>query len=156
MEQEDIERIVTAALAALYEQNIGILRLDVAERTICARLAALLQAFFEQHEVHTEYNRHGVDPKEIQLPNAQGVLTTSRVHPDIIVHQPGHDEENILVIEAKKTTNVIPDEADLAKLAQIKRQIGYRFALFLRLPTGPDATVAGIRTIWVGDQGGVF
>lgn len=149
MEQEDIERIVTAALADLYEQNLGILRLDVAERTICARLAALLQPYFDRHEVHTEYNRHGIEPKEIELPDAQGVLTTSRVHPDIIVHQPGHDDENILVIEAKKTTNAISDDADLAKLAQIKHQIGYRFALFLRLPAGPDAAAAGIRTVWV-------
>lgn len=149
MEQENIERIVVAALAALYEQNLDILRLDVAERTICARLAALLQPAFPRHEVHTEYNRHGVFPKEIELPDAQGVLTASRVHPDIIVHQPGHDEENILVIEAKKTTNVIPDEADLAKLAQIKRQIGYRFALFVRLPAGPNAAAAGVRTVWV-------
>lgn len=86
MEQEDIERIVTAALTTLYEQNVAILRLDVAERTICARLAALLQPSFNRHEVHTEYNRHGIDPKEIDLPNAQGVLTASRVYPDIIVH----------------------------------------------------------------------
>lgn len=149
MEQEDIQRIVSAGLTALYEQNLAILRLDIAERTICARLAALLQPSFDRHEVHTEYNRHGVDPKEIVLPDAQGVLTASRVYPDIIVHQPGHDEENILVIEAKKTTNVIPDEADLAKLAQIKRQIGYRFALFLRLPAGRDADAANIRTVWI-------
>ena len=149
MEQEDIERIVTAALATLYEQNLGILRLDVAARTIWARLAALLQPSFDRHEVHTEYNRHGVFPQEIELPNAQGVPTTGRVHPDIVVQQPGHDEENILVIEAKKTTNAIPDEADLAKLAQIKRQIGYRFALFLRPPSGPGAAAACIRTVWV-------
>ena len=75
---------------------------------------------------HTEYNRHGVEPKDIELPNTQGVLTRNRVNPDIIVHQPGHDDEDILVIEVKKSTNAIPDDADLLKLEQIKRQIGYR------------------------------
>jgi hypothetical protein len=149
MEQDEIERIVSAALAALYEQDIRILRLDVAERTICARLAALLQPSFARHQVHADYNRHGIYPKEIELPDAQGALTRNLVSPDIIVHQPGHDEENVLVIEAKKTTNAIPDEADLAKLAQIKSQIGYRFALFIRLSAGPDASAAGTRMIWV-------
>jgi hypothetical protein len=33
MEREEIERIVTAALTTLYEQNLAILRLDVAART---------------------------------------------------------------------------------------------------------------------------
>jgi hypothetical protein len=53
------------------------------------------------------------------------------------------------VIEAKKTTNIASDDADLHKLAQIKRQIGYRFALFLRLPAGPGAARDAVRLIWV-------
>ncbi len=103
------------ALEILYEENLDILKVDVAERTICGQLAGILQQRFDHYAVHLEYNRHGVKPKEIAMPDAQGVLTTSRVSPDIIIHQPGHDEENILVLEAKKTTNAIPDDADLAK-----------------------------------------
>jgi hypothetical protein len=73
----------------------------------------------------------------------------SWIFPDIIVHQPGHDEENLLVIEVTKSTNVVSDEADLRKLEKIKEQIASRFAVFLRLPTGQNAARAGARMIWV-------
>lgn len=149
MEQEELERIVNDTLDRLYERDTVAIRANVAERTLCGRLAALLQPHFGDHDVHPEYNRHGVDPKEIELPNEQGVLTANRVSPDIVVHQAGHDRENLLVIEAKKTTNVVADDADLWKLEQIKRQIGYRFALFLRLPAGPGAARENVRLVWV-------
>jgi hypothetical protein len=75
--------------------------------------------------------------------------TSARVYPDIIVHQPGHDRENILVIEVKKKTNSTSDDADLNKLVHIKQQIGYRHALFLRLSTGAVAAVDKVREVWV-------
>jgi hypothetical protein len=102
MDKAEIEEILLQALHALYAADLQILRLDVAERTICAQLAQHLQRSFPNHRVHTEYNRHGIDPKEIDLPDADGNLTSHRVYPDIIVHQPSHDQQNILVIEAKK------------------------------------------------------
>ncbi|RWJ32031.1 hypothetical protein [Mesorhizobium sp.] len=149
MDQEDLDRILNAAIDELYARDQQMIVVDVAERTLCARLAANLQHSFQEHSVHAEYNRHGVDPKEIDLPNADGVLTSMRVFPDIIVHQPGHDRENILVIEVKKSTNAMPDEADLRKLERIKEQIGYGFAAFLRLPAGEGAARANVRMTWV-------
>lgn len=149
MERAEIEAVLRAALNTLYQEELAILQRDVAERTICAKLAAILQRSFEHHAVHAEYNRHGVNPKAIEVPDALGVLTRARVSPDIIVHQPGHDDENLLVIEAKKTTNPVADDGDVAKLAQIKGQIGYRFAVFLRLPAGPNAEAGATQIRWV-------
>lgn len=149
MQSSEIEGVVTKAIAELYSQNLQILQLDVAERTICAQLAGILQKLFVRHSVHAEYNRHGVEPKEIELPDAQGVLSRRRVNPDIIVHHPGHDAENILVIEVKKSTNAVSDDADLAKLEQIRRQLDYRYALFIRLSTGPEANEADVRVVWL-------
>lgn len=149
MERADVEQILTQALQALYAEELEIIRRDVAERTICGQLSRILQRSFAQHAVHTEYNRHGVDPKEIELPNENGILTRNRVNPDIVVHQPGHDRENIAVIEVKKSTNAVPDEADLVKLARIKHQIAYQHAVFLRLPTGDGADHRNIRVLWV-------
>lgn len=148
-EHADIERILIDAIEVLYAENLEILRRDVAERTICGQLAAILQRRFPKQDVHVEYNRHGVEPKEIAFPDAQGVPTNKRVSPDIVVHQPGHDEENILVIEVKKTTNATPDEPDLVKLRLIKEQIHYRFAAFLRLPAGPATRPQDTRIEWV-------
>jgi hypothetical protein len=149
MDKDALEKILNAALDTLYAGDHAIIAVDIAERTLCARLVAILQEYFKDHAVHAEYNRHGVHPKEIDLPDADGVLTSARVNPDIIVHQPGHDDDNILVIEVKKTTNILPDGPDLRKLALIKDQIAYRFAVFLRLPAGEGAGRADVRTIWV-------
>jgi len=149
MEQADAGRILTEAIEALYEENIGILRLNVNERTICGQLRAILERSFKNHDVHAEYNLHGVDPKEIELPDETGVLTSSRVYPDIIVHQPGHDDENLIVIEVKKSTNPAPDQRDLIKLELIKQQLGYEHAVLMRLPTGNGANVSDVRVTWV-------
>lgn len=149
MEREELERILNEALDILYMQGRAIIAVDAAERSICARLAAILQRYFEDLSVDTDYNRHGVYPKEIDLPDADGVLTANLVSPDVIVHTPGHDDGNLLVIEAKKTTNPQPDGPDLRKLEQIKGQIGYRFAAFLRLPAGATAARADVRITWV-------
>lgn len=54
-----------------------------------------------------------------------------------------------MVIEVKKTTNSSPDAADLEKLRLIKDQLRYRYALFLRLPAGPDADKRNVREVWV-------
>ncbi|WP_026790000.1 hypothetical protein [Pleomorphomonas oryzae] len=144
-----IEEILTKSLSDLYAEEGMLFKLDVAERTICARFAAILQRYFTNHSVHAEYNRHGVYPKEIDMPNADGVLTSSLVSPDIIVHLPGHDQANILVIEAKKTSNPMSDLADLSKLERIKHQIGYQHAVFLRLPIGDDALAENVQISWV-------
>jgi hypothetical protein len=149
MDEDSLRAIMAAALGALYQEELAILQFDVGERTICASLAAILKRAFDNHSVHVEYNRRGVVPKGIDLPDSKGVPTHGRVFPDIIVHRPGHDDDNLLVIEVKKTTNPVGDEADIAKLAQIKQQIGYDFAVFLRLPTGPDADPADIRAVWI-------
>ena len=107
-----------------------------------------MQRSFDHHSVHAEFNRHGIYPKEIEFPDAEGVLTVARVFPDIIVHQPGHDDENLLVIEAKKTTNSARDDEDIAKLVQIKRPLEFQFAAFLRLPAGENAALEDLRIIW--------
>ena len=152
IDSRSLERILISSLDTLYANSLEIIVSDVAERTLCARLAAILQRNFDEYDVDVEYNRHGVRPKDIELPDADGVLTSNRVSPDIIVHQPGHDDANLLVVEVKKTTNAQPENSDLFKLAQIKEQLSYRFAVFLRLPAGATADRADVRLVWVPEQ----
>lgn len=149
MKQDEIGHILIESIEALYAEDLVILRLDISERALCNQLRAILQRSFANHAVHAEYNRHGIHPKEIELPDAEGLLTLARVFPDIIVHQPLHDEENLLVLETKKSTNPIGDDADLAKLAQMKHQLGYQCAAFIRLSTGPSASFDNIELLWV-------
>ena len=69
------------------------------------------------------------------------------VFPDIIVHKRGTDE-NLLVIEMKKTTSKKTDTTyDLGKLKAFKSQLGYQFAIFIKLQTDGKAGIDEIQ--WV-------
>jgi hypothetical protein len=149
MGEDEVRALVEKSVETLYDEEFKIISFDVGERTICACLAAILKRFVGQRSVHVEYNRRGVFPKDIELPNAAGNLTQNRVFPDIIVHDPGHDDANLLVVEVKKTTNNVPDDLDVAKLKLIKDQIRYDFAVFIRLPTGENAKLEDVRFVWV-------
>lgn len=149
MDEQEIRGVLTAAVERLQREEAKIIGADVAERTICACLAAILQQSFPDHSVHVEYNRHFVHRKEIRLPDVNGNLVSKRVFPDIIVHQPGCDDNNLLVIEVKKTTNQCQDHEDIYKLQLIKEQIRYQFAAFIRLPFGPNADPDDFRLIWL-------
>ncbi|CUX10241.1 hypothetical protein [Agrobacterium deltaense] len=85
-----------------------------------------------------EYNRKGpgLEPKDIKMPDENGDLTTNRVFPDIIVHEPGHNLRNLLAVEVKKSTNPAGDEHDHAKLQALCDRLRYQNGLFLRLSTG--------------------
>lgn len=149
MNEDDVKAIVNAALVALYAEERDIIACDIGERTISSALAFLLKDEFPDHRVHVEYNRHGIYPKEIELPDVDGELTDSKVFPDIIVHLPGHDENNLLAIEIKKSTSSRSDERDLMKLQQLRQEFGYAHALFLRLAMGEGASVEGCTLTWV-------
>lgn len=148
MDQDEIEAIIIAAIARLYEEEAQAIQYDVAERMLSARLAALLAPSFSSHRVHAEYNRHGIDPKGIEMPDADGNPSFKLVYPDIIVHRPGTDDENLLVIEMKKSTNKMENQQDLEKLDRIKYQLGYAHALFIRLPAGNGAAAENADYIW--------
>ncbi|WP_212742330.1 hypothetical protein [Sphingopyxis sp. L1A2A] len=149
MEEDEIKEKVSAALEALYVEEGQIIGFDIGERTISSCLAWLLKPYFPDHAVHVEYNRHGVYPKEIELPDAEGELTDNKVFPDIIVHVPGTDDHNLLAIEIKKSTSNRSDERDLMKLAKLKQEIGYAHALFIRLKMGNDASHEACILDWV-------
>jgi len=151
VDRAELEPLITAALTQLYEQEQDIIRQDANERTICSSLAWIMRPQFPKHRVHAEYNRRGegVEPKELEWPDNDGNPTHKTVFPDIIVHHPGHDRENLLVIEVKKTTNGNGDEGDLAKLDKLCWQLRYRHGLFLRLPAGKGAAFDGITMQWI-------
>jgi len=57
-------------------------------------------------------------------------------------------QDNLLVIEVKKSTNTESDDKDLAKLVAFKVQLGYGNALFIRFVTGENKV--GIkRKVWM-------
>jgi hypothetical protein len=144
-----VEEALNAALDLLVRNDADILRIDINERTISHRLANYLEPYFPGWKVDCEYNRDHDDPKRLDIIRRN--LTSddtqaTTVFPDIIVHRRG-TTENLLVIEMKKTTSRESDKHDLGKLDAFRQQLGYLFAVFVKVKT--DGNV-GIDTIkWV-------
>jgi len=150
MDHDELVEAMQSCLELLYDQDFQILAQDIGERAVCGRLAMLMAATFPQHDVDIEYNRKGlgIEPKDIEMPDENGNLITSRVFPDIIVHERGNNLRNLLVVEVKKSTNTVPDEHDHAKLQALCWQLEYQNGLFLRLSTGPEANLRSVQYDW--------
>jgi len=145
MEQDEIQQKIKIAIKQLFCRDHKLLDIDVNERTITHRLAMYLQKQFPDWDVDCEYNRKGHDNvKRLNLPvdsTLSDCTEAVTVYPDIIVHH-RTTEENLLVIEVKKSSSIIPKERDLEKLRAYKSQLGYRYAVFLRFATG-NAKISG-------------
>jgi hypothetical protein len=106
--EESIVRKVHDALQLLLKKDIDLLYIDVAERTIAARLASYLQSLFPEWHVDVEYNRDGHNPKRIMLPYHQDFnpdnTANPTVSPDIIVHRRRTDENLLDIIGIKSNT----------------------------------------------------
>ncbi|MGA8153282.1 MAG: hypothetical protein WB952_20190 [Terriglobales bacterium] len=121
-----------AALARLVADDRDLLLLDANERAITGRLGMYLQELFPEWNVDCEYNRILAFVKEVTV---NGEIT--RVVPDVIVHQ-RNTGNNLAVFEVKKQGNAGRDDDDRRKLRALRDQLGYRFAGFLKLRTGPE------------------
>lgn len=144
-----IEKALHNALDVLLRADADILEIDINERTISHRLANYLEPHFPGWNVDCEYNRNHDDPKRlnIQRRNVSSDDTqATTVFPDIIVHKRGTDK-NLLVIEMKKTTSQEEDNYDFNKLRAFKQQLGYRFAVFVKVKT--DGRIGIDRIEWV-------
>lgn len=110
---------------------------DVNERSISHRLAVYLEGEFRCWDVDCEYNRNHDVSKRLSFeseniePNDTHAAT---VFPDIIIHK-RNSTKNLIVIEMKKTTSGRGEAYDLKKLRAFKDQLGYEFAIFVKIRT---------------------
>jgi hypothetical protein len=126
---------MVTALDELLGNDRSLLEADANERAITHRLGVYLAVLFPSWDVDCEYNRDGHEVK---------ALSGQVVVPDVIVHRRG-TQENLLVIEVKKTTSNESDEADKKKLRAFREQLGYQNALFLKLACGLER--AGVEEV---------
>lgn len=144
-----VEAALGEALDQLLRADAGLLQADANERSISHRLAGYLETFFPGWNVDCEYNRDRHEPKRLEIRPRQiqsDDTQATTVFPDIIVHRRG-TSDNLVVIEMKKTTSREDDDNDLHKLQAFKEQLGYRFAIFVKVTTGGVSQVADVR--WV-------
>lgn len=144
-----VESALDNALKQLLRSDSAILAMDVNERSISHRLASYLEPFFPGWNVDCEYNRNHDDPKRLII-RRRRILSddtqATTVFPDIIVHRRGTDD-NFVVIEMKKTTSQEADNYDLEKLHAFKEQLGYQFAIFVKVRTGGEPIIESVQ--WV-------
>ncbi len=133
-----IKEKTAAALQQLIAEDSYLLVQDVNERSISHKLAGYLEQRFEGWDVDCEYNRNHDDPKRLNIPRKETQSNDTHattVFPDIIVHR-RHTDQNLLVIEINKSTNRFGDDYDLQKLEKFKQELGYQYAVFIKLRAG--------------------
>ena len=125
---DEVQRRLGVALQKFNDNDQILLRYDVHECCIAARLAMYLQAEFPQYSVDTEYSRDGgVAPKRLALPAQCGRKKHGVVRPDVIVHHRGPEGLNLLVLELKKSVSAVPPQCDHNRIRAFRRVFGYAF-----------------------------
>src|SRR6266446_6240268 len=109
MKELEVRARLEAAIRAFMARDRYLLKYDLREECISARLAYYLQPAFKRHSVDVEYNRAGDLAKRLRLPEEcakkRDRYGRALVLPDVIVHRRGAKGPNVLVIEIKKTSN---------------------------------------------------
>lgn len=134
---------VKSGVEALFRHDGLLLAINASERAICHRLAMHITPLFDEWDVDCEYNRDGHDhPKLVNDLKAILHDPDDSVFPDVIVHKRTAfgQENNLLVIEVKKTTSNESSDVDHEKLRIFTTDFGrqemnynYRFGLFLKI-----------------------
>jgi hypothetical protein len=147
--RRELRKRVDKALDSLLAADAELLERNAAERAIGGRLAAHLAPLFPDHHVDVEYDRHGLEPKAVDLPPECRGGGRRRVVPDIVVHRRGSDDQNLLAIELKKETNRESRDCDRAKLKAMRKQLNYQAGVLIDLPAGPGARERRVKQEWI-------
>ncbi len=138
MDKDNIRVKVEGILASFLSVEADLFINNASEQAMTHRLAVLLEKDFSEWNIDCEYNRNQDEVKRlIYAISSEHHVEAKDVVPDIIIHE-RMTENNLLVIEVKKSTNLETDEKDLAKLRAFKEQLGYQNAFFVRFLVGTD------------------
>ncbi|MFZ2815335.1 MAG: hypothetical protein WAZ63_12190 [Rhodoferax sp.] len=152
----EIKTKTLKCLKILEKNEKVIIQNDINERTIAHKFAEYLQIEFSAFNVDVEYNRNfengRYEPKQASLiinvfeESYQKAKDTNQdisefmkqvtTYPDIIIHQRGNNDKNLLIIEIKKDNNKSDwriDEKKLEAFTRRKEEEGYNYILGMHL-----------------------
>lgn len=178
MRQEEIVTLVKSGMQTLTEKDDWLLTNDLSERSIAHRLAHYLEHLFIGYDVDCEYNGAihdgGYQRKkvhmvkrdllhiEMELRERERHLEVDETiersaYPDIIIHKRGHNDDNLCIIEIKKTTNIVGASYDEIKLRsytrhELDKALCYQLGLFIEIVTGSDKRDCLIRYFKNGEE----
>lgn len=137
MNQNQIVEKLETAYKKLIKEDEHLFRVDANERSLTHKYAEYIQQEFPEWRVDCEYNRNGPDIKKIE--SLKKSISSDNpdavsVYPDIIIHQRDTDD-NLVVVEAKKSNNT---ESDDEKLQCYKQDLKYQYAFAVKFLIGDD------------------
>jgi|SRR5579859_202707 len=162
MKEVEIIDKIKVAINVLFSNDAWLLHNDLSEKSITHKLAEYLQPLFLDYNVDCEYNgnvdrvsgrkRIGVLKsdleekgllKESEIIGADDEIADRLVYPDIIIHKRGTNEQNLCIIEVKKSTSKIPFDYDVLKLnaytnSYYGNDLKYKIGLFVEFVTGTE------------------
>lgn len=131
----ELKAVVDNALQQLMNEKPCLFQIDAHEVTIAHRLALYLEPSFPKWHVDIEYNRD----KDVVKRMGNG----EKMRPDVIVHERRKSDNNVLVIEMKKSNNREGTSADTARLAEMTSPDGrYKYQYGLMLVFGSAKSAA--------------
>lgn len=160
MEFEEINEALEIGLEKVKTADRYLLEHDVSERSISHKLACYLSEQFYEYNVDCEYNSNGLadaEKKYIRLlseiaanlgmmreTDGEEEIINRNVYPDIIVHLRGYGDQNLLIIEMKKTSSTVASEYDYEKLRRYTspeygNELNYSFGAFIFIGVGGNA-----------------
>jgi hypothetical protein len=176
MEQGEIIHKINIAVDILFSNDSWLLEKDLNERSISHKLAMYLQELFLKYNVDCEYNgnvddesgrkRIGVLRRELE---DKGLLTEKEVsqeytdvivrsvYPDIIIHTRGNNDNNLCIIEIKKSTNDLSYDYDELKLLAYTtnyygNNLEYDLGIFIEFKTKQAEMKASMRFYSEGQE----
>lgn len=141
--KEQVEALINSALDMLYTKDSYLIDNSpyhnetdgihhVGERSIVFRLAHYMQnimdeySCFENYVLDCEYNRNGTDRE--MLPSF-----TNGICPDVIIHNRGNNDNNLLIMEVKTYWNS-DNKRDKVRIREFLDESGeYRFSFGISL-----------------------
>lgn len=135
MQDNEIDSLVQQAAALVLQNDLWLLSNDTSEQSISHKIAFYLQPLFNDYNVDCEYNGDfdkqnnkksisvlKMDLEQIGLLRSKEAndlekeFTERAVFPDIIVHRRGTNNDNLCIVEVKKSTSKVSYDYDYIKL----------------------------------------
>ena len=153
---EEILELINLSISSFIQNEHALLKRNLNEQLLSARLAHYLSLNFNKYDVDAEYNgdinkpndRKALDiaSHEIELIGKKANANDRyKITPDIIIHIRGTNEENLVVIEVKKDVSAeLNKKFDLIKLRHLTtnysgNHYNYKLGIAIVFGTGENA-----------------
>lgn len=156
MNTTEILTKIDLAISTLISNDLYLLERELSEKSISFKLAEYLQPLFNGYNIDCEYNGDYDKPNDVK---ALAIAATRlqeigidpndknnyRINPDIIIHNRGSNENNLVIIEVKKdVSEKKKKEFDLIKLEHLTidhlgNHYNYKLGMALTFNTSKNA-----------------